>query len=426
MKLLSDTNIHLENKRMSRAFFLYLWIMYAVVYMTKNCFSGALAAIVEEGSLTLTEASLINASFYIVYAPLQILGGVFADKYSPEKLIVVGLFGSAVSHTVIFFNQNFWVMLAAWMFNALIQFSLWPAVFKIVSSQLVRSDCRKMVFYMPFASSGGLILAYTVSAFIPKWIYNFAVSAISLVLAGIFMLIFCKRLGPVFVKDREPVKVKAVDPADDPGRGYSTFGILWVSGFFMVLPAVVIRFMVENGAKSMSPTMLSQCYESISPAIGNLLNILIILAGTMGMILAKLFLYPKIIKNEVVGFILMMTLCLPFLGLLFFVGELPVWMMVLSLCMVSMLLTAGGLLLQYFNMRFVKYGLSGTVAGVLNAGASFGIVLQYCLFGSLADRFGWRVVTALWIGSMVVAVACTLFSLRPVKRFTRMTEENAK
>ena len=140
MRVLSDTNIHLENKKASRVFFVFIWIMYAMVYMTKNCFSGALASIVAEGSLTLTETSIISAAFYVAYAPLQILGGIYADKYSPEKLIIIGLLGSAVSNVVIFFNQSFWVMLVAWVFSAIIQFSICR------SAQAVRT-----LFYTPQA-----------------------------------------------------------------------------------------------------------------------------------------------------------------------------------------------------------------------------------------------------------------------------------
>ena len=127
MHLLSDTNIHLENKRVSRMFFIFLWLLYALVYMTKSCFAGALSKIVAEGALTLTQASWINASFYFVYAPLQVLGGIFADKYSPEKLITIGLLGSAVANLVIFFNQSFTIILLCWIFNAIIQFGLWPS-----------------------------------------------------------------------------------------------------------------------------------------------------------------------------------------------------------------------------------------------------------------------------------------------------------
>ena len=90
-----DVNIHLENKKVSRHFFVFLFLMYTFVYMTKNCFNAALADIVAEGVLTKSQTGFITAMFYVVYAPLQILGGIVADKYSPELMIKVGLIGGA-------------------------------------------------------------------------------------------------------------------------------------------------------------------------------------------------------------------------------------------------------------------------------------------------------------------------------------------
>lgn len=417
MNLLSDTNIHLENKRASRVFFIYVWVMYAIVYMTKNCFSGALAAIVDSGALTLTEASWISAAFYIAYTPLQILGGMFADKYSPEKLITVGLLGSAVSNVVIFFNQNFWVMMASWVFSAIIQFALWPAVFKIVSSQLVRSDRSQMVFLMSFSGQGGLILTYLVSAFIPRWQLNFAISAVMLVVMAVVLLLFCRFLNPILKKDKVEVTVGEVDPKNDPGRGKTPLAIFLASGFVFVLPAVVIRMMIENGTKTLSPTMLSQSYESISPMLGNLLNILVILAGIGGAFFIKFLIFPRLIKNELVGYLVMLLAALPFCVILSMVGDLPVWTIVVALCAVSLLLSATSLLIQYFNTHFIRYGLNGTAAGVLNAAASFGLVLQYCVFSPIADNLGWQVVTTLWIVMVAVAAVCIAFAIRPFKRF---------
>lgn len=417
MNLLSDTNIHLENKRASRVFFIYVWVMYAIVYMTKNCFSGALAAIVDSGALTLTEASWISAAFYIAYTPLQILGGMFADKYSPEKLITVGLLGSAVSNVVIFFNQNFWVMMASWVFSAIIQFALWPAVFKIVSSQLVRSDRSQMVFLMSFSGQGGLILTYLVSAFIPRWQLNFAISAVMLVVMAVVLLLFCRFLNPILKKDKVEVTVGEVDPENDPGRGKTPLAIFLASGFVFVLPAVVIRMMIENGTKTLSPTMLSQSYESISPMLGNLLNILVILAGIGGAFFIKFLIFPRLIKNELVGYLVMLLAALPFCVILSMVGDLPVWTIVVALCAVSLLLSATSLLIQYFNTHFIRYGLNGTAAGVLNAAASFGLVLQYCVFSPIADNLGWQVVTTLWIVMVAVAAVCIAFAIRPFKRF---------
>ena len=56
--------MHLENKSVSKKFFWTLWIMYAVVYMTKSCYSAAMASIVHEGVLTKSQTGFITAAFY--------------------------------------------------------------------------------------------------------------------------------------------------------------------------------------------------------------------------------------------------------------------------------------------------------------------------------------------------------------------------
>ena len=52
MVMMDKVDIHLENKKLSREFFLFLWLMYSVIYMTKNCFGSAMASIVADGILT--------------------------------------------------------------------------------------------------------------------------------------------------------------------------------------------------------------------------------------------------------------------------------------------------------------------------------------------------------------------------------------
>ena len=74
------TNVHLENRRISRQFYLIIWIEYALIYMTKNCFGAAMASIVNEGFMTKSQTGLINAVFFIFYGPLQIVGGLLADR----------------------------------------------------------------------------------------------------------------------------------------------------------------------------------------------------------------------------------------------------------------------------------------------------------------------------------------------------------
>ncbi len=425
MKLMSDTNVHLESRRASRAFFIFIWLMYATVYMTKNCFSGALSAIVAEGELTLSQTTFISAAFYIVYAPLQILGGIFADKYSPERLITIGLIGSAIANLVIFVNQNYYVMLISWVFSAIIQFALWPAVFKIMSSQLVRSDRKRMVFLMSFATSGGLAMAYVISALLPHWRYNFIVSTVILLVNAVILQGFCLRLDPIIKKDRLTASVNTEESSTEEKAAppkMSTARLFMISGFFMILPPILLRTMVENGTKTLSPTMLMQSYDNISPAIGNFLNLFIIGAGIIGTLIIKFVLFPRVIKNEITGYFIMLLVSLPFTVILRFVGELPLWLVILSLCMISMALTATHLLAQYYNMLFIPYAKNGTVAGIMNSASSFGLVLQYCVFGLVAENFGWAVVTTTWIGMIAVSLIFTAIAIRPAKRFKKMTD----
>lgn len=425
MKIMSDINIHLEDKRESRHFFVFLWIMYAVVYMTKNCFSGALSAIVAQGSLTLAQTTFISAAFYIAYTPLQILGGIVADRYSPEKMITVGLLGGAVCNTVIYFNQNYYVMLVTWVLNAIIQFALWPSVFKIMSSQLVRSDRGRMIFYMSFASSGGLIMTYIVSAFLTDWRDNFLISAIVLVISAFILLVYCKHLNPIMKKDKTG-SAPAISYKNSDKKKMSTVKLFLISGFFTLLPAVLLRTMIENGTKTLSPTMLMQSYENISASTGNLLSIFIIVAGVVGTLLVKLVLFPRIIKNEITAYLIMMIAALPFTVVLRFVGEIPAWLVILSLSMISMSLSATHLLTQYFNMLYIPYGKNGTAAGILNAAASLGLVLQYCVFGSVAQDHGWSTVTTLWVIMVALGALFCALTVLPARRFKKQVQGEEK
>ena len=189
-----DIGIHVENKSASRRYFAFLFALYSITYMTKGCFSGSLADIVSEGILTKSETGLISAVFYLIYTPFQIIGGLAADRYSPEKLIKIGLIGGAVANAVIFFNQNYYVMLITWGLNAIVQFGLWPSIFKIMTSQLYQGDRTEMIFIMSLSATVGLLGTFVTAAVVPAWQYNFAISSVLLLLLAVILHFADKRL----------------------------------------------------------------------------------------------------------------------------------------------------------------------------------------------------------------------------------------
>lgn len=413
-----DVNIHLENRQLSRHFFWFIWLLYAVVYMTKNCFNAALTSIVAEGILTKSQTGVITSAFYLAYAPMQIVGGIMADRYSPERLVKIGLIGGAISNILIFFNQNYYAMLAIWVFNAVIQFGLWPGIFKIVASQLVRSDRTMMIFYITFSASCGMFLSYIIGAFLTDWKMNFAISAISLFVFAVALELHCRHLNPYMKWDRlEPVRGST---EKEKGGQLSTFRIFMVSGFFVVTIVALLRCMLEQGLKTITPVMLMESYENVSPKIGNLLNLLIIGSGMIGAIVVKKFLYPKRVRNELKGMAFLLVLAIPFTGLTMFIGKISLPVMIMVLCICCALYTGSGLFTSYYSNQFVKFGMNATVAGVINAAAAMGIVVAGYGFLRVSELWNWKAVTALWIG---VATACVVLIgaiLPTYKKFKEM------
>lgn len=308
-------------------------------------------------------------------------------------------------------------MMFAWVFSAIIQAPLWPSVFKIISSQLVRSDRKQMIFIISFANSFGLALGYVVAAFIPSWEYNFLVSVAVLLICTIVLHILCNSFDSYMRLDqKEETKKENI-----LGNNISTLKLFTISGFFLLLPGVLLRAMIEIGIKTFSPIMLMETYRNISASTGNLLNVLIIFSGILGTLIMKFILYPRFIKNETFGICIMLILALPFAVILRMIGTVPVSYSIFSLCAISVFLTATHLMLSYFNLYFVPYRKNGLAAGISNCAASLGIVLESYGFVRVAEKFSWNAVTMLWIIMLVIAAVFTAIAVPFAKRFKTRT-----
>ncbi len=408
-----DVNIHLEDRTRSRHFFWFLWIMYAVVSMTKNCYSAATVSIVTEKVMSASKTGFITAMFYVVYTPLQIVGGIAVDRYSPEKLIKFGLFGAAIANLIIFFNQSYPVMLAAWIFNAAVQFGIWPATFKIVSSQLVRSDRTMMASYLSLAATGGTFLSFLVAAFVTKWQYNFAVSAVSLVVLAVIMHIYDRHLNSYMKWD----KVQNSENKNDTHfPNISTKNVILASGFGFILIYIVLSVVVSRSRENLTPTIFASEYN-VSDSLGNLLNLFMIFSGVLGTIIARKIVTR--IKNTAIGIIIVLTIMIPLLIVCSFVGKLPIYVLVGVMCLIAALQSVTTLINTTYNLNFSRYNKSGTIAGISNAAMSFAYIIAAYFIPLIQESTSWSFVIGLWPVLIGVAIISMLFAVRKVRSFSR-------
>jgi len=110
---------------------------------------------------------------------------------------------------------------------------------------------------------------------------------------------------------------------------------------------------------------------------------------------------------------------LPFVIAIKFTGTLDVWMIVVTLCISSALMSGASLMTGFVNGSFSKYGKNGTAAGIANSAASIGVVLQSYGFTFIADSYGWGAVTNVYIIGMGVIIIFSAVALPLWIRFKK-------
>jgi len=398
----------LNNKRASILLLCALVASYSFICLTKNCFSSAMVFIVDEGLLTKFQTGLITATFYVIYAILQIAGGVVTDKWHPERFITFGLLGAAACNLVIYFNQNYIVMLVAWGVNAAVQFGVWPATFKLVSTMLTEDMRDNSLFIVTFSNPVGVVASYLVSALVSeRWQLNFLLSAIGLCVIAVAWELVFRAVKPYIVETE-----LAAQKSGGATLGKGEFLKLAISsGIIMIIAISFIRCMFDLGIKALAPSLIFESYEDVSATLATVLNVVVLIAGASGPVLAHII-YPRYIRNEAVALTIFFGISLPLVALLLiFIGKVHYSVVVVLLALIVMLIGGGSLFTTSFvAARFNKWGKGATIAGILNCFSSLGVVVANVAFTAIADGVGWICTITVWFIMMSVALILSLIT----------------
>ena len=394
----------------SALLFILVFVLYALVYMTKNCYSAAMASIVNEGIMTKSQTGLIASMFYIVYAPFQVIGGIAADKYSEKTLIAVGVIGAGIANLLIYFVQNYIGMIIIWSLNAAMQFGIWPGIFKIITTRIIPSQRVKSVFYISISSSVGLFLSYLLSMFITNWKHNFLLSAVILfVSAAVFVVGYTKLDKNLEKAENAPVVKQAANG--------NILNLFFGSGLLLLFVVYLGVNLLNLGVKSLVPVMLMESYEAVSPATANGLNIILVVVGPIGMLLAKNETFSRFNCVSVISALLVASL--PFLAVITFLGKIPMAVIVASFTAMMLFLASTMPFFSQVSLFFHKYGRSATIAGIFNGMAALGIVLANYVFTRLAEAKGWIFTARCWVVMAAFAWVLSAVTIPVWKKFIK-------
>lgn len=399
--------------------FLMCFISYAIIGMTRNTYSAAIATLTSEGFLTKSNAGSINFGFYLVYGIAQVFGGVLADRVSPFKLLFAGIIGAMLSNILMSTSGSYPIMFIAWTFNGLTQFGVFPAIIKILASHLIPEHKAKGRAYIGYAYSIGSILSYFLAIVIQiKWSWRaLFISSVLFLIADVFFYIYgLRRLKRFPVPAEEPPVTDK--KSENNAISVSIWKLLIPSGLVFMTVAGFSRCMLDMGVKSWTPTMMIESYP-VPVSLANSLSIILLVVNMSGIFLAT-FLYPKKVNNPALIMGILFFISIPLLMLLLPLGKTPLFIVTLVLIISTTLMTTVSQITNFaIPLAFAKYGKSGTVAGFLNLFSSFGIMLASWLYGYVADNFGW--IANIWVWISIGAIACiSCFIATPMwKKFTK-------
>ena len=410
---------YLNNAKASILVFAALLSTFTFISMTKQCFSSAMAFIVEEGIMTKSQTGTIVAVFYLVYGILQLVGGILTDKWHPERFITFGFLGAGLCNLAVYFNQSFSFVMVVWVLNACSQFAVWPAVFKMASSMLKEEHRGHALFFITFANPLGTVINYAVAALIPHWRLNFLISAVGLILFALAWEITMHTLRP-FIEEKEvalpetPVHTHYHEHQND----VHIAALMLTSGMLLFLIVLLTRSIFDNGLKTLVATMINENYDNVTPAVATALTIIILVMGAIGPTLAHQI-YPRFVKNEITATIILFAIGTPFGVLLLLTGKVHYWWIVIFLSFLVLMMNAASLFTSYISARFNKWGKSATLAGAFNMMTSLGIVVSNFVFTRVVEGFGWNVTIWVWVVLLMLSNVL-LWVIAPMwKKFLR-------
>lgn len=406
-------------------FFLFALVLsFTFISLTKSCFSSAMVFIVDEGILTKFETGTISAVFYVVYAIFQMASGPLIDRWRPDKLITVGLVGAGVSNLIVYLCQNYAVMIAAWVFNAVAQCAVWPSVFKLASTAVCDSMRGKSLLFINICGPFGSIFSFIVAAIVStRWQLNFLFSAIGLFVFALLWELCVFLLKPYF---SEAIPEKTFEPIvkNEKKSGSPSFvKILFSYGILILFVIAILRSAFDLGIKALAPSIINESYDSVTPVLSTLLSIIVIVAGVIGVFTAGII-YKKVIRNEALAVFILVSLAFPFVCLLLLIGRVHYFAIVVFLSLtVYILNTASMFTSSYIGGHFNAWNKGGSVVAFVNGGAALGIVLANMLFTAIADGYGWFFTIKIWVILMAVLILLSGVFLVIWTRFLKKTSK---
>lgn len=400
-------------EKVSSKLFISLFVIYTVHIIGKTSFSAATVGLVDEAILTKTQAGLISGAYWLLYAVGQFAGGFVVNKISPYLLINLSIVTSAVANISLAFTENYLIMFVIWGLSGLLQFGLWPAILKLLSTEIVAKQRSSAMFRISFCYCIGSIMSYILTAAVlAKWSWRliFILCGVVGACSILFALYAEHRLSPLLREEEESREIAKRE------KGQLTSELVYRSGLILFCVLMVIKAVADSGIKSWMPTIMMETYGA-SPSYTSLLSVVLLVTNMLGVLITA-FIYEKTKSDELTTLRVLYVAIIPMMLLLLNLKHLNVLIVTILMSGITILVYGSGQILTLnYPGRFHKWGLTATVGGIINCFAAIGNVIASYGGGFIADHFGWNTMIVVWNLLIIVFVILTIYMIPTWKKF---------
>ena len=198
----------------------------------------------------------------------------------------------------------------------------------------------------------------------------------------------------------------------------SLFKLLLTGGAIIFTVPVVFHGMLKDGVNTWVPSILRDTFLT-STSLSTALAILLPLSGLAGVAFANFLLRCKRLERNHprIGIVIMLLMAIP-LALLLQMKSLTLIGGVLCLCLISLLISTNGhVFAVMMPTEFAVCGKASTVSGIFNTLIYAGSAISTYTFGVIAERAGWGVTIAVWLGLALGSVVILAFAVKPWRAF---------
>lgn len=412
----------ISNNKYAARLCLFIAMVYFTSYVTRLNYNAAMAAIIEDGILTKTQAGAIGSALFFTYGLGQLISGALGDRFRPNHIMAMGLGLTACCNILMpLASGSSLLMTIVWGVNGFAQALMWPPIVKLMASYLNEGEYATCNWLVSTAAHTATILIYiAVPACITwlDWRAAFIISAVLAVVSMVAWMLGFRSLSSKLVDNYADVSaVRGKNAAEKSAPRRMTLGNAFiVSGSLMILVAIAMQGFLKDGVQSWMPTFFTEVF-SMASSTAILSNMLLPIFNILVVSLAT-WLYRRVFRHEVREAMAFFGLAVVLSILLaFFYQSSAILCLLLAAIITGSMHGINLMFISFLPRRFAATGKVATVSGICNSCSYVGSCISSYGIAVVAERMGWQMTLFMWAAVALVGILLCLLAYRKWSAF---------